>query len=157
MPRKSRSKSVPAYRRQPSKTGSDRAFVSLGVAEHPLDDGRQHRVMQRFYLGTWDSPESREKYHRLLAEYAANGNVMPTSSEGEPLTVAELIAGYIDHEVMPRHARAGELTTHGRTILHALSVLRKLYGRTPAAVRGLREGDLRQIAAGRGVAGTVSG
>ena len=35
--------------------------------------------MHRFYLGRWNSPKSREAYHRILAEYEANGNGMPTN------------------------------------------------------------------------------
>ena len=48
-------------------------------------------------LGLYDSPESWEKYHRLIADHPANGGkpVLPPPS-GEPLTVQRLCLAYSD-------------------------------------------------------------
>jgi hypothetical protein len=56
-------------------------------------DGRDH------YLGTYNSPESWEKYHRLLAEHAVKGSVTPTAKQrdktgSDDLTISELILEY---------------------------------------------------------------
>ena len=53
-------------------------------------DGLDH------YLGPYNSPESWEKYYRLLAEWVANGHAAPAASSGETLelTINELIAAY---------------------------------------------------------------
>ena len=49
--------SIPKYRNLKTRK-RDRAFVELNG--------------QRFYLGKYNSSESKEKYHRLLAEWEAN-------------------------------------------------------------------------------------
>ena len=47
------------------------------------------------YLGEYDSPESREKYHRLIAEHlAARREPLPPVPADAPLTVTELVARY---------------------------------------------------------------
>ena len=45
---------IPKYRRQRQRTGKDRAFVELSG--------------ERICLGAFDSPASRERYHRTIAE-----------------------------------------------------------------------------------------
>src|SRR2546430_744250 len=47
------------------------------------------------YLGTHDTPESREKYNRLIADWLANGRRLPTPTS--ETTVAEVLAGYWRH------------------------------------------------------------
>src|SRR5262245_15567080 len=61
-------------------------------------DGHDH------YLGRYDSPESHERYHRLLAEWHARGGMTLTAQqESGPgsgsagLTVNELILAYYRH------------------------------------------------------------
>jgi len=71
-------KSAPAYRYHKAR---DCAVVTL--------HGRDH------YLGVFDSPESWEKYHRLVAEFlAARREPPPPVAADAPLTVTELIARY---------------------------------------------------------------
>src|SRR5438046_3195494 len=79
------SQHVPKYRHYRPK--------NLGVVRI---DGRDH------YLGKFGSPESYEKYHRLLAERYARGPISPPGQQevkpqSEVLTVAELILGYCRH------------------------------------------------------------
>ena len=52
-------KTTPQYCRQKHRGGPDRAFVQL--------DGR------RIYLGEYGTSQSKHRYHRLLAEWTANG------------------------------------------------------------------------------------
>src|SRR4051794_34711384 len=76
---------VPKYRHfKPKNLG----FVRI--------DGRD------YYLGKFGSPESYEKYHRILAERYARGPIGQPRSQGarpqsEVLTIAELILGYYRH------------------------------------------------------------
>ena len=77
---------VPKYRHYKPK--------NLGVVRI---DGRDH------YLGKFGSPESYEKYHRLLAERYARGpgRLLSSSQEARPqsevLTITELCVGYYRH------------------------------------------------------------
>ena len=51
------------------------------------------------YLGEYDSPTSREKYHRLIAENLATSNhsPVPSSTDTAPITITELAARYWSH------------------------------------------------------------
>ena len=71
---KSKSDQTPKYRKQKTKTG-DRAFVELGARRH--------------YLGSFGSPESRQAFHRLLAEWSANGGSLPAPPD--QITIVELM------------------------------------------------------------------
>ena len=70
--------SSPSYRRQKRKDGNDLAFVEI--------NGKRH------YLGAYNSPESRQAYHRLLAEACANGSDVPTAPAD--ISVAEVAQRY---------------------------------------------------------------
>jgi hypothetical protein len=48
-----------------------------------------------FYLGQWNSAESRTEFERLLAEWLSNSHQLPTASRGGSLTIAELLAAYL--------------------------------------------------------------
>ena len=105
---------IPKYRRQKSQT-SDRAFVDLNGVRH--------------YLGAYDSAESREKYHRLLAEWSANGQ--QTRVEKIQLTVIELDERFWEH-VKTYYVRAdGTQTSEVSNFKQVLNVLNTLYARTP--------------------------
>src|SRR5262249_51340127 len=86
------------------------------------------------YLGKFGSPESYEKYHRLLAERYARGPVgLPSPQQPRPqsevLTVAELILGYYRH-CERYYVKNGKVTNQVNIIKQALKVLRSLYGTT---------------------------
>ena len=52
------------------------------------------------YLGKYNSPESYEKYARLIAQWQANGEAPPIGTCGEvrlELTVSELVLRYLEH------------------------------------------------------------
>jgi integrase len=110
---------IPKYRHYKPK---DLAVVRI--------DGHDH------YLGQYDSPESREKYHRLLAERAARGSVTPAPKPGgrataADVTVFELIRAYWRH-VEKYYVKDGQPTTEVCVVRQALGVVGELYGHTLA-------------------------
>jgi hypothetical protein len=85
------------------------------------------------YLGTHDSPESWEKYHRLIAEWLTSRD-LPSASplpSPAPMTVAELLLAYWKH-AKNYYVKEGQPTSEQDTIRQALRFLRRLYGSTPA-------------------------
>jgi hypothetical protein len=47
---------------------------------------------QRIYLGRYDLPETRQKYHRTITEWLAAGRQLPVVQDG--LTIVELISRF---------------------------------------------------------------
>ena len=109
---------IPTYRQQKGKPFS-RAFVEL--------DGC------RIYLGRWETPESREKYHRTIAEWMANGRHL--KSEPDEVTVNEIAGAFWEH-AHGNYRRAGgtPITESLDGYKRALAPLRRLYG-TVSAVK----------------------
>jgi integrase len=114
---------VPAYRQ---RSGYDQAIVTL-------TDARTRR-RRDYWLGEYDSPESRERYHRLIAEWERRGRRLPPpdfdgppAAHGGEITVVEVISQYwrwaVDY-YRPKHT----LSLDG-----ALTLLREFYGRSAAA------------------------
>ena len=138
-PRSSRPKQrlkVPAYRQ---RAGYDQAIVTLTDAA----TGKR----RDYWLGTFGTPESRELYHRLLADWETNGRRLPDRPiEALPLgpkragvTVADVIAQYW------RWAKSYYTPTSASGIKSALRVLRQCYGSAdaggfgPNALRTVRD------------------
>jgi len=48
-----------------------------------------------YYLGKHNTPESRERYHQLVAQYIADSNSAPQLVECDQTSVAELVAQYV--------------------------------------------------------------
>jgi integrase len=97
-------------------------------------DGKDH------YLGKHNSPESWERYHRILAERAAvPASPIPSAGEsperrgtpGGP-TVAEVVLAFWIHAQAYYRKPDGTLTGEQDNIKLSLRPLRKLYGLTPA-------------------------
>lgn len=107
---------LPKYCRQRSRT-ADRAYVELGG----------HRV----YLGTYDSPDSREQYRRVLAEWLASGSRRAPSAA--PISVVELAARFLEHATTYYRKPDGTQTSEVDNFKQAIRPLRDLYGRTLAA------------------------
>jgi integrase len=85
-----------------------------------------------FYLGKFGSPESWEKYHRLLAERYARGSAAPVDvhagqAESESLIITELVVRYYRH-CENYYIKNGKQTGQVAIIKLALKVLRALYG-----------------------------
>jgi len=108
----------PSYRLHKARNG---AVVTIAGHDH--------------YLGAFNSPESWEKYHRLVAEWLANRAKKPISSPkaGDAnLTINHLILAYWKH-AESYYVKNGDATSEQHAIRSALSFVRRLYGSTPAA------------------------
>jgi len=90
-----------------------------------------------FYLGEYNSPESHERYFRLVAEWLANGRQVPTGTNGNcqtepaPLSINEMLLAYW------RYAEAYYHSSDGRAkelagMKDAIKPLKELFGLTPA-------------------------
>ena len=63
---------------------------------------------ERFYLGKFDSPESRAKYHRLAGEYSSNGLQTPDSAThlvDESILISDVAADYLEHVRTIHHGK----------------------------------------------------
>ncbi len=59
---------------------------------------------RRIYLGRFDLPETKQRYHRTLAEWIANGRRMPVAPE--ETTVIELYDAFMEHAKVPEASDA---------------------------------------------------
>lgn len=88
------------------------------------------------YLGEHGSPDSWERYHRLVAEHLAEKSrtvtATPILPADTPLTVTELIAKYWVY-AKSYYVKNGRPTTEVASIKLALRFVRQLYGTLPAA------------------------
>lgn len=119
----SKSRSLPAYRHYKPK--------NLGVVRINGHDE---------YLGRYNSPESLEKYDRLIAQWLANGcqplpEVKATEAEAHVLSVSKLILTYWNF-AKTHYVKDGKPTQEPENIRVALKPLRRLYGSTPAGEFG---------------------
>ncbi|NQU25809.1 MAG: hypothetical protein HQ567_31360 [Candidatus Nealsonbacteria bacterium] len=116
MPKKSRH--TPSYRLHKS-SGQARVII----------DG------EHIYLGNYDTPASREKYHRLIAEWLTAGqSTLSTGANSGvqvPVTINELILAFW-HHVKQRYVKNGAPTSEQRSYRTALRPVRRLYGGVPA-------------------------
>jgi integrase len=116
---------VPSYR----KHSSGQARVTINGKDH--------------LLGPFDSPESRQEYDRLIAEWLSRGRTPeppPAKESKYPLTVSEVVLAYWkrarEYYGFDRQKRGDEACWK-----HALRMLRRLYSRKPA--RGFRPRHLK--------------
>src|SRR5262245_30612109 len=97
-----------------ARTPSYRLHKSSGQAVVTLN-GKDH------YLGRFTSPESRDAYDRLLAEWLANRR-LPCQSSSSPtdlISINELLLAYWEH-VRHYYRKNGEPTSEQDTIRQAL-------------------------------------
>jgi integrase len=92
------------------------------------------------YLGRYNSPESWEQYHRLIAEWLANGRQslpQPTdkADEAPPLSINDVVLAHWQF-AKSHYLKDGKPTVTLESIRVALRPLRQLYGSTPAAKFG---------------------
>jgi integrase len=97
------------------------------------------------YLGKHGSPESRQLYDRLVAEYlATRARRTSVSTPLADLTVNELLLLYWDH-ARSYYVKDGEPTSEPDTIRQALRPVRELYGDSqardfgPLALKAVRQ------------------
>ena len=110
-------------------------------------DGKDH------YLGPYGSPESRERYGRLVAEWQTSRPIVVSSDGKTPdLSINELVRDYMERRVLGYYRKDGKPTSEVDNIRQALRFLVKLYGRSPSrefgplALKAVRE---TMIQAGR--------
>ena len=109
------------------------------------------------YLGKYDSPESWEKYHRLIAEWLSSGRTAPRlpicddSSETvlSDISINELLLAYWQH--VTAYYRNGDRPSKEVSCLkYALRPLKSLYGTTlakefgPKSLKALRQHMIEQ-------------
>lgn len=98
---------------------------------------------RRFYLGHYESPEAKQKYHVMLAEWLAAGRQLRV--DPEQITVKELIARYWLYAEQYYRNADGSLSTEVENIRLALRPVKELYGLTkgidfgPLALRAVRQ------------------
>lgn len=110
--------SVPKYRLH---RASGQAVVTL--------NGRD------FYLGKYNSQESKTAYNRLIAEWQMNGRQHPASRRSNSLTIDELILAYLEH-VNSYYVKNNQPTTTQQHIRDALRLLHDSYGTSSATQFG---------------------
>ncbi len=111
----------PKYRRQARANRKPLGFVVIAG--------------KRRYLGEYNSPESLEAYHRLLAEIAASSGIPTTHNY--PLTIVELAERFVAW-AQGYYRKQGHVTAEVPNILNSIKPLIKLYGHHPAAEFGPR-------------------
>ena len=94
------------------------------------------------YLGKHGSPESYERYDRLIAEWlvgrhevSATNVLGATSSAASPITVNKLILAFWQH-ARRRYVKNGQPTSEIRSFKTALRPVRRLYGKEPVTSFG---------------------
>jgi len=104
-----------------------------------------------YYLGRYDSPESHERYHHLVATWEARGRRLP-DQPGEPEhrpatgpSVARVIADYLKHVDHYYVDGNGNPTSKPHDIRAAMTTLRALHSATPAQQFGPKA--LREVRA----------
>ncbi|TWT69343.1 tyrosine-type recombinase/integrase [Crateriforma conspicua] len=88
-----------------------------------------------FYLGKYNSPESKAEYARLMAEYAVTGKAPRTDDESDAITVTELLASYWRH-ARTYYVKNGRPTSEQAAMKFVLRTLRRLFGDQPATEFG---------------------
>lgn len=111
------------------------------------------------YLGKFDSPQSREKYHRLLAKHLADEQSTTEAKNTDAtstLLVNDLILSYWKF-AQDYYVTNGKPTGELENIRYAIRPLRRLYGRTfasafgPLALKSVRQHMIDAGALSRGV------
>lgn len=136
---KNRAHKIPAYRQ---RAGYTQALVTLSDSV-----SKQRRD---YWLGEFNTAESRERYHRLIAAWEAAGRRLPAPLWDQPqpsavnaLTIVEVIRDYWAWAKGYYHPR------HVQTIGTALRLLRQSFGSMPITefgpnkLRELRDGMVR--------------
>jgi len=118
----SRPRKDPSYRRH-----------SSGQAVVTLTDGLGGR--KDFLLGPHNSPESKQRYHVLLARWNAAGKTFRwgmSAAELPGLSVGEVILRFLEHAAVYYRKPSGRQTGEYQNFIRALRPLNHLFGATAA-------------------------
>ncbi len=88
----------------------------------------------RKYLGVYGKPETNEHYHRVIAEWLANGCRVPV--DPYQITIVEVIDRFWSYLKQHYTKPNGETAREVDNFRSALKPVKKLYGSTPAAEFG---------------------
>lgn len=105
---------------------------------------------RRIYLGRFDVPGTRQRYHRTIAEWIANGKRLPV--DAREITITELIAQFWRHVEGYYRKPDGTRTQEALCFRSVLRLLRGLYGECSAnefGPRALKSVRQRMIDEGR--------
>jgi integrase len=86
------------------------------------------------HLGKYDSPEAKAKYRQLITQWAVNCPPEP-AVDPDTFSVAELLAGYLDHA----EAYYGHDSNHLGYVKRLIATVRELFADLPAAEFGPRK------------------
>lgn len=116
---------TPSYRQ---RTGYSQAIVTL---TDPVTKRRKD-----FSLGEYGSTASREAYHRVVAEWEANGRRWPRVDVVQPVETGDSAKIKVIITAYWRWAKDYYADKHVQSLRGALRVMRKYYGDTPAVEFG---------------------
>ena len=90
---------------------------------------------REIYLGKWGTPESRQRYERVIAEWLANGRTL-SAAPTTCVSVAELALAYWTHAQAYCRKPDGTPTSQVDIVQQTLRPLRELYGSDPVTTVG---------------------
>jgi integrase len=125
--------------------------VRLPKYRHHKGSGQALVVIkdQRIYLGKYNSPESKEKYRRCIAQLLSPSPQIEGPQSEESPTINSLILGYYRY-AQTYYVKNGKPTDEVYGIRATLSRLRKLYGKSiakdfgPKAFKLVREAMIQE-------------
>ncbi len=79
-----RKRQQPTYRQ---RKGYDQAIVTL------TDSVTRYR--KDYWLGPYDAPQSRELYHRVLAQWESSGRRLPVTLDDKPADITQVSVGEV--------------------------------------------------------------
>lgn len=91
-------------------------------------DGHRH------YLGRFNDPKTKQRYHRTIAEWLANNRRMPVAPE--EITVVELVDAFMDHAKIHYRHRDGTPTGQMTLVKYSVKPLKATYGDIPVVQFG---------------------
>ena len=117
---------TPSYRR---RKGRNQALVTL------TDSTTRKR--RDYWLGEYGTPESRELYHRVIAEWEARGRRLPRPpDEPTPLRQSETLELSVLLRDFKRFSEQHDEYGEYRSFVVLMRLMKKFFGRTPAAEFG---------------------
>ena len=109
--------------KKPPRTPSFRHHKASGQGFVELD-------RRQIYLGRYDRPETRERYHRLIAEWESNGRRLCV--DASDVTVVEVMAAFVEHAEQYYRAPDGRQSSEPDNYRQALRPVERLYAGVPA-------------------------
>jgi hypothetical protein len=121
----------PSYHRK-LRSFTKKVFACFAKLNSRMERRHTGVFMSRdIMLGPYDSPESRTKYGRIIAEYLASDGSASFGVEPESLFVGDLVVDYLEHA----KTYFGD-STEGRNVKRALAPVAKLYMDIPTTEFG---------------------